>query len=405
MRRIDLNIRSWLARLALTGMLVLAVLGSCGGSAFASTPGATASIDLLSSQLNAYAGPLGPYHDGVWTSSDAVCWACDQGGPATADATLYVLTGESRSELLRQAEATIDVAIAGHQMSNGAFRGISPDIETAFFGVEEGTTYLELSPVLGARRRARWQASLSAAASYLIRNGNLSWYTNGNINLANIELLFLAWRATGDEKFHAAYDKAWEFTLHPPQDRWPGRGLVIVRAPTRANGADGSGYLTETGSDGTGFDAEYSELQLDVASRLYLLSGDPRALRLANLLVNMLLPRIQTTDWLLNTSDGTRHTQPVRTQPLITSAFAVLGLHGGRADLVPDIAPQLQAVSAQFATPGTASGAVFRRALGNDISVIALATNSKQAPGRLLGAARDGADPPRRHSSQRARRR
>jgi hypothetical protein len=121
--------------------------------------------------------------------------------------------------------------------------------------------------------------------------------------------------------------------------------------------------------------------------------------------MNMLLPRIETAGWLLDTSDGTRHTQLVRTQPLITSAFAVLGLHGGRADLVPDIAPQLQAVSAQYSSPDTASGAVWRRAIGNDISVIALATNSKQPPGHLFDAAADGSGASRRHATRHAHRR
>ena len=140
-----------------------------------------------------------------------------------------------------------------------------------------------------------------------------------------------------------------------------------------------------------------------MASRLFLISGDSRALRLANLLVNMLLPRIQATDWLLDTSDGTRHSQPVRTESLITSAFAVLGLHGGRIDLVPDIAPQLQAVSAAYSNPGTASGPVFRRAIGNDISAIALATNSEQPAGRLF-ATRNRAGTSRDPSNKRAHR-
>jgi hypothetical protein len=269
-----------------------------------------------------------------------------------------------------------------------------------FFGDEEGNTYLQLAPVLDPSHRARWQASLVAAATYLIRHGNLSWYTNGNINLGSTELFYLAWRATGNPIFRAVYEQAWNFTLSPPQSQWPGRGLHFVHAPTRADWSDGSGYLSETGAGGTGFDAEYTSLQLDVAARLYLLSGDPRVLRLANVLVNQLLPRIASSYWL-DTSAGTRHTETVRQVPLLTSAFAVLGLDGGRSDLLARIAPQLAEVSATVMAPWNAYGEVYRRALGSDISVIALAAGLPHpvgwaAPGPLPPAPPVPAPPARR---------
>ncbi len=372
--------RSPVARSLLVAVLVTASSGVCSAAASAEASSVAAqSLSLLSSEVSAYAGPLGPYRDGIWHSPNTICWACNQGGPATAAATAYMLTGRVRPELLREAEDTIDTAIATRQRADGAFAGPrgdtqSPDIATMCFGVEEGNTYLTLLPVLDAARRTRWQASLAAAASFLIHNGNVTWYTNGNINLGNVELLYLAWRATGDAAFHTAFERAWSFTLSPPQSRWPGRGLVVVRAPERADGSDGAGYLSETGAGGTGFDPEYTSLQLDVASRLYLLSGDPRVLRLANLLVNMLLPRVDSA-WRLDTSGGARHTEPGREVSLITSAFAVLGLHGGRADLIPFVLAQLKAIGAAYSQPWNAYGEVFRRALGNDISVIALASN------------------------------
>ena len=69
--------------------------------------------------------------------------------------------------------------------------------------------------------------------------------------------------------------------------------------------------VTESGGGAPGFDPEYSLLQLDDASRLYVESGDRRALRLANLLVNALLPRVDA-DWALDTSGGTRRPQEGR---------------------------------------------------------------------------------------------
>ena len=343
---------------------------------------------FLISQVDAYAGPLGPYYQGVWSSQSNDCWTCNDGGPASAAATAYVLSGRTQPLLLAEAERTIDRAIIDWQRPSGAFVGpaamsSTPDIDTMFFGVEEGNAYLELAPSLDSARRARWRASLGAAARFLIHNGNLRWYTNGNINLGNAELLYLAWRATGNPTLERAYNQAWNFALHPPRDKWPGRGLVLVRAPRRADGSDGKGYLTETGAGGTGFDAEYTSLQLDIACRLYLLSGSRQALRLANLEVNMLLPRI-TSDWLLNTSDGTRHTEPNRKVSLITSAFAVLGLAGGRADLARSALPQLGAIASAYEQRGNAYGDVFRRGLGNDIAVIALAANLRHPVGWAL---------------------
>ncbi len=98
------------------------------------------------------------------------------------------------------------------------------------------------------------------------------------------------------------------------------------------------------------------------------------------MLVNALLPLVDSS-WQLDTSDGTRHTQADRYVPLITSAFAVLGLHGNRPDLARFIVPQLTAVEAAYAEPWNDDGAVYRRALGNDIAVIAMATNLEQPVG------------------------
>jgi hypothetical protein len=339
---------------------------------------ARTALNLLKTEVDAYAGRLGPYANGIWETQDTACWACDQGGPATAAAIVYTLTGRARAPLRRAAEGTIDTAISTRQRADGAFSGPagdseSPDVATMVFGIEEANTYLELSPLLSAAQRDRWRTSVAAAADYLIANGNVTWYTNGNINLGDAEFFYLAWLVTGRHLFRGAYEQALGFALHPPQGRWPGRGLVVVEPPQRADGSDGVGYLTETGVGGTGFDPEYTELQLDVASRLYLVSRDPRVLRLANMLVNMLLPRIDPA-FMLDASGGTRHPEPDREVPLITSAFAVLGLYGGRADLLGLILPQLRELAATYAQPANDYGNVYRRALGNDVAVIALAT-------------------------------
>ncbi len=383
--------------LAVASVLLVATLWLIAALIVGAAPGVAASpsVDdaasaLLNEQLGAYATTAGPFNDGVWTSPNQVCWACNEGGPATAAATAWLVGGSSDSVDLGWAEATVDHVIATEQLPNGSYQadaGSSPDISTMFWGVEMGTTYLELEPTLSASERSRWQASLAAAARYLIANGDPTWYTNGNVDLGEAEFFYLAYRATGDSAFLAAYNTTWNTALRPDQRRWPGAGLVVTRAPTASDDSDGAGYLAETGPGGTGFDPEYSELQLDEAARLYLLSGDRRALQLANLLVNELLPRVNS-QWLLDTSGGTRHTQPDRYVYFLTSAFAVLSQHGGRADLAGDVAPLLATTASRYDESDNLYSQVFRRALGDDIATIALSS----LPGTPLAA--NGYAPP-----------
>lgn len=390
----DVNAIGRIFRSLLVVIVTLGVAAGLAGTAAAAvSPVASQSLDFLTWKVAEYAGPLGGYRDGIWQTTNTICWSCNQGGPSSAAATAYMLLGKTQPALLQDAEGAIDHEIATRQQRNGSFLPPADDtqpidIATMFFAVEEGNTYLELESVLDPARRARWRASIAAAAQYLA-HAELGWYTNGNIELGNTELFYLAWRATGDPKFDWDYNLSLDFTLHPPQNTWRGRGLIIVKQPTRADGSDGEGYLTETGSGGTGFDPEYTELQVEVASRLYLLSGDPRVLRLDNLLVNMLLTRVNTSEMVLNASHGTRHTQADRWVPLNTPGFAVLGLDGGRSDLVKYILPELQEAESYYAQSWTDNCEVYRRGLGNDISVIALAANLAHPVGWAAGSLPD----------------
>src|SRR5581483_9011848 len=99
----------------------------------------------------------------------------------------------------------------------------SSDVATMFFADEEANALLVLRPILDPVRRARWQASIAAAASYLAPQ-SYSWYSNGNLNLGETELMYLAWRATGNPVWGTDYNRAWAFVLSPPQGAWPGRG-------------------------------------------------------------------------------------------------------------------------------------------------------------------------------------
>ena len=361
-------------------LALLLTAGVSAGSARADTRSAVESnvVGFLETQLREYAGPEGPFVNGVWVSPENACWACNEGGPATGAATVYALTGRTRPELLSESAQTIDTAIATRQNADGSFTGPpsntqSPGITTMFFGNEFGMVYHLLASSLSVAQRERWQRSLASAANFLITDGDTNWYANGNINLGYTEFLYLVWQATGERRFEQAYEESWAFTLHPPQNRFPGGGMVTLTAPAREDGADGAGYLAETGEGGTGYDPEYSSLQLDVASRLYLLSHDPRALRLANMLVNLLLPRINKSTWMLDTSGGSRHPEQGRQVGFMASAFAVLGLSGVRSELTQYVLPQVEKEETWFPQPFQADSGVFRRAFGSNVSTIALA--------------------------------
>ena len=334
----------------------------------------------MTQELSEYAGSqYGPFMNGAWTDpNDTTCWACDDGGPAAGAAAVYVLTGETNQTLYNEAVQSVNTAIAQQQESNGGFMGPPGDsesegISTAFYGVEFGTVYDLLAPYLNPTTKAAWQSSLAAAANYLVSSGNSTWYANGNINLAYTEVFWLAWNATGASQFYTDYENSWSFTMDPPQKKFPGCGWVTAKAPTQPNDADGQGYFTETGSGGTGFDAYYSMLQLDSASGLYLLSGDQQALDVANMLMNMVMPLVNTSTWMLNAGGGSRHPQSSYNVGFQTAGLAALGLQGGRGELAGYILPELQHEETWYPQPGQSNSPGFRRAFGNDISIIALA--------------------------------
>jgi hypothetical protein len=243
-------------------------------------------VALLNDSLRAdyvRSGPNDPmyFSRGRWLSEDDAYWPA-MTSPATAAAVLYRHT--HARWLAHVAISTINHAIVRYQRSNGSFSGTSSsDIATMLFSSQLARAYLALGVALPDRTRARWRAVLRDGATYLIRNGNLSWYTNGNIVLGNAEVMALTFQVTGDPRFRAAYEHAFNFAVDPAGARWKGFGLHLTRAPTRVDGSDGAGYLTERADGGTpGFDPEYTELQLDIASRLYLLTRDAKALRLAH---------------------------------------------------------------------------------------------------------------------------
>ncbi len=326
------------------------------------------------------------YANGVWHSKDTACWFCAD-GPGTLAATLWRVDGRDDPALFQQAVETFDRTIAAEQNANGSF-GDARLPDTQFFANELGTTYLLLGKRLGPQHRTAWRAAIAGAADYLIAHGDLTWEANGNINLGNTEVEWLAWAITGEQRFHDAYELAWRYTIHPPQTgRWRGYGLHITSTTAGPTGHADAGYLAESGGKGPGFDPDYTMLQLSVASRAYLLSHDPRFRGLVDLLWNQLSPLVSRPSWHLNASNGTRRSQIV---PLTTPALAVLATDGGAGTLLRTLDAQTAAAMyptyLQNARQNWGNAGIYR-GYGNELGVALLALASPPLSGTSVAPA------------------
>lgn len=354
-------------------------------TAAAATTRAHAKADLgvatsfLNRELAVYAAH---YANGYWGDGEVGCWACTQGGPMTAAATDYVITGNK--QMLARAVQTLNLAIATRQSSAGAFSdpvtgqsdqitSQSDQITTMFFGDEFGETYLLLNSHVAKATAASWRTALERTANYMINSGASTWYANGNVNLGIVELLWTTWLASGQRRYLNAANVAWSVLEQPNQLLFNGCGWFTVKTPSVRFDANGAGYFAETGAGGTGYDPYYSMLQLDVAARLYLISGDLRFLRAANMLMNQENPRVNKSSWMINVSNGTRHTAANSYQGFQTSAYAVLSLLSNRRDLTRDVLPELRTDERWFSQAGQPNSDVFRRAISTSVSTAALA--------------------------------
>lgn len=333
------------------------------------------------------------FKNGVWTDAgNSGCWACTDGGPMTGAAAAYVVGGAHNKKLLAEAIQSANTAIRTVQQANGSFvdptvAGESVPITTAFYGVQLGMTDFLLRPYLDAATRQRWANALSSATMFLVNDGSTVWYANGNINLAYTELAWSAWNATGSQALKQIFNDSWNFTISPSSAKWPGFGLIITKAPTFADGSNGSGYLAESnGTDAPGWDPCYSMTQLDVLAPLYVMSHDSRVLRVMNLEFNQERTRVNPNTWVLNCADGTRHTDAVDNEAFQSSSIAALSMLGGRVGLLNEVSPELAAERRWFTTSLGAGKSkqylsdsmLYRRTFGNDIATIALAAEEDQ---------------------------
>jgi hypothetical protein len=380
-------------RLVLTALAAVCALSIAGCDPSSAVPGVSAT---LKGSLTNFAGansiPAQRYfRNGVWTTTDvAGVWAKTNAGPPLAAARLWAATGKQDRTAFDQAVSTYETAMATQQGANGRF---GPDsITNTWFGISLGQAYLVLKDGLTPAQQAAWSSSIARAADYLTINTDAAYYPNGNIAIAYTELFYLAYAATGDAKFKTAYDKSLANAIRPRQDMYPGRGWVTTKAPTKADGSDGSGYFTEEGKGGVGFDAEYAMAQLSVVSNLWLASKDPKVLPLANQLLNQLLPLVKdrTTNprfprhYMLDATGGTRHQYPAGTYRLFdTPAVALLAWSGQRPELTQMSVGQVTDVNAYFREEQSwPSNPVHYSDLGRDVGamLIAAAPATQPAP-------------------------
>ena len=329
---------------------------------------------------------------GAWTNPDTGCWSClDSAG--TAAAVLYRQTGDSNARLFNIATSTFNTVIRTKQLPDGSFAGTpntNGPIETEFLLVELGITDLELRDQLDRTTQANWSDAIRRAADFLIKSGQTMWYANGNIQLRLVEDLWLAWKITGLSRFGTAYETEWSFAMSPPQPRWAGFGLHVTRRPTRADGSNGRAYLAESGGGKPGYDPEYTMTQLDNTTEMWILSRDPRYLRLMNLLLDQLLPRVNSI-WTLDAMGGTRKNSVL---PFYDVAPEVLVADGQRPDLALGAAVQLWRLEWEFTNTSLYDNPNYYKGLSGWVSVVLL---NQQWPNGIL-------DPPLESSRSTARR-
>jgi hypothetical protein len=334
--------------------------------------------------LNVYITKNRPTDPQYWSNGSFIatrglsCWYCYD----TAATAAAVISQEGRTDrqLRTIAISTYSHAIRTYELPSGEIIDApgSDGVGTGFFAVQLGITYFELKDYLSAPTRALWVNAISRSANWLISSGNLTYYINGNVNLRQSEVLWLAWAITGQHKYYMAYQQESQFTFTPTLPRWSGYGLRLVTAPTAPLGANGAGYLTESDPGPSGFDPSYTLTQLDTAASLYVLTRNQRYIWLMNVLFNQLRPLVNA-GYILNAHGGTRKNDIVA---FLTAAPFVLVMSGDRPDLSQFWVGQLSTMHAQYVSAESFANTGYYLGLS---SWLALPLIDVQYPDGILG--------------------
>jgi hypothetical protein len=130
--------------------------------------------------------------------------------------------------------------------------------QSMFFPVQLAETILYLQPYLSKSTYNSWVKALLVFMNDFYLAEYFPYYANGNFELQYLYLIWMTHKITGDSKWASQYAKQYNWVVDPASVQAPsgrnnalGRGLVITKNPSKADGSNGAGFITETTNNGT----------------------------------------------------------------------------------------------------------------------------------------------------------
>lgn len=163
-----------------------------------------------------------------------------------------------------------------------------------------------------------------------------TYYINGNYQAQLMGAYwFTALASTGPKRlyYQDCYERAYAFIVNPAATSatWTGWGLTIDVSGSENDWSDFQAHLTETSSrviPGPDFDWNYSAVQMNALSRIFLANRDSRLIRLINAISNKVEPRLDPVTWIRNGAGGSRTTN---SQGMIDSYYFITALVGSKS--------------------------------------------------------------------------
>jgi Concanavalin A-like lectin/glucanases superfamily len=163
----------------------------------------------------------------------------------------------STSWLLRFVKAVHNGAIT-QQTEAGDYATVAYGTPGQFYPVELAQTILLLGNVLDTATLNAWTTSLLLYMNNQYLGDYYPYYTNGNIELQNLLLVWLMGQITGNSSWTTQYGLQYTVATNPGSISSPphgvnaaGNGLFYTTTPTLTDGSDGAGYLAESGASAT----------------------------------------------------------------------------------------------------------------------------------------------------------
>jgi hypothetical protein len=235
-------------------------------------------------------------------------------------------------------------------------------LERIVFSTHLAWSLYVLGNTISEPRRTKWLTAIKSNVEALEASGELTWYSNGNWVANQVRMLYLTaqvCKQSGDlagyARYNILYERNYTFLTKPwtvpvpnfptGNAQWTGYGLITDVAGGWTDWSDTQAHLTEVlggppmpnagaGSSWNGqapfstFDGDYAGLQMDHLCQWFVASRDVRALKILNGVANKYFSLVDTTTWIGNFSNQSRHSNA--TNPTFTPSLAVLTLLGQR---------------------------------------------------------------------------